>query len=112
MTETRRLAAILAADVRAATADAVKSQHAAMREALARFQGRVVDHPGDGLIAEFASIVDAVEGAVSLHRTRAEPGGERPGERVELRIGVSLGDVLVDGERRSGDTITVAARLS
>ena len=105
MTQTRRLAAILAADVRAATKDAAKSQHAAMQEALARFQGRPVDHPGDGLIAEFASIVDAVECAVFIQRTRARE------ERLELRIGVSLGDVLVDGERRSGDTIAVAARL-
>jgi TolB-like protein/class 3 adenylate cyclase/Tfp pilus assembly protein PilF len=113
MTQTRRLAAVLAADVRAATEDAVKSQHAAMREALARFQGRLVDHPGDGLIAEFASIVDAVECAVFIHRSLAERGAERPREeRLELRIGVSLGDVLIDGERRSGDTIIVAARLA
>ena len=112
MAEIRRLAAILAADARAETADALTSQRAAVREAVARFQGRLVERPGEHLVAEFASVVDAVECAVFIQRALAEGAGRRPAEqRREVRIGVSLGDVLIDGERRSGDTITVAVRL-
>jgi adenylate cyclase len=112
MTEIRRLAAILAADARAETGDALTSRHAAVREAVARFQGRLVERPGRSLVAEFASVVDAVECAVFIQRAPAEGVGTRPAEQCrEVRIGVSLGEVLMDGERRSGDTITVAARL-
>jgi len=111
-TETRRLAAVLAADAHGTTIDTPTSHHAAMREAIARFQGRLVDSPGDNLLTEFASVVDAVECAVLIQHTLAERNGALPGEqRLEVRIGVDLGDVLVDGERLYGDAMTIAARL-
>src|SRR5262245_42255814 len=112
MTEPRRLAAIVAAQVRAATSDIVQSQHAAMREVIVRFHGRLVDHPGDSLVAEFASIVDAVECAVFIYRSLTEGAAERRHEGgLAVRIGIDLGDVLIDGERRSGDTLAIAASL-
>lgn len=112
MTETRRLAAVLAADAHGATIDTLTSQHAAMREAIARFRGRLVDSPGKDLLAEFASVVDAVECAVLIQHTLAEQNGALPTQqRVEVRIGVDLGEVLVDGERLYGDALTIAARL-
>ena len=110
--ETWRLAAILGATVHAATSDAVTSQHAALREAIARGQGRLVPGSGDDLLAEFGSVMDAVECAVAIQHTLAARAGAVPGQRLEVGIGVSLGDVLVDGKQLAGDTMTVAARLA
>ena len=101
--EIRRLAAILSAD----------TQHlAAMRQTISRFRGRVIDSPGNNLLADFASVVEAVECAVMIQRTLTERNATIPaGRRLEFRIGVNLGDVVVDGERLTGDALAVATRL-
>ena len=83
-----------------------------MRDTIAHRHGRVVDTPGDNLLAEFASVVDAVDAAVEIQRLlAARNGGLAPSRRREFRIGVNLGDVLVEGDRIYGDTVNVAARL-
>ncbi len=67
---------------------------------------------GDGLLAEFGSVVDAVECAVVLQRSMAERnGGVREDHRIDLRIGINLGDVIVEGEDRHGEGVNIAARL-
>jgi adenylate cyclase len=120
----RRLAAILAADVVGYSAlmerdeDRTLARLKALREELtdpliAEHHGRVVKLMGDGTLVEFASVVDAVRCAVLIQRGMAEREAELPGtERVRLRIGVNLGDVIreADGDLY-GDGVNVAARL-
>ena len=119
----RRLAAILAADVvgysRLVEADEAGTL-AALRELrravvdplLAEHRGRIVKLMGDGAIAEFGSVVDAVACAAALQKAVAEhQAGVPPGRRVVFRIGVNLGDVVVEGEDLLGDGVNVAARL-
>ena len=123
MEETRKLAAILAADVagygRLMGEDEVNTLHAlkAHRRDLIdptidRHRGRIVKTTGDGLLVEFRSIVDAVTCAVVIQRgmfTRnATVSVDR---RIVFRIGVNLGDVLIDGDDIFGDGVNVAARL-
>ena len=119
----RRLAAIVSADVvgytRLMERDEVGT-HARLR---ARFKalvdpmigehgGRVVKLMGDGLLAEFPSVVDAVKWAVEIQAKVAELSVEEPDEqRIEYRVGVNLGDVIVDGDDIYGDGVNVAARL-
>ncbi len=75
-------------------------------------QGRVVDSPGDNLLAEFASAVDAVEGAVEIQRELGTRNAELPSRRrMEFRMGINVGDVLVEEERIYGDGVNIAARL-
>src|SRR5437867_4346456 len=75
-------------------------------------RGRVVDAPGDNLLAEFASVVDAVECAVELQREFKSRNAELPTpRRMEFRIGINLGDVIMEGERIYGDGVNIAARL-
>jgi adenylate cyclase len=116
----RRLAAILAADVigysrlmaadEAGTLAALKRHREALFDpAVAANNGRIVKLIGDGTIVEFASVVDAVRCALSIQETiAAEPAEER---RIQLRIGVNLGDVIIDGDDIYGDGVNVAARL-
>ena len=67
---------------------------------------------GDGLLAEFGSVVDAVECAVTLQRGMAERNASVPeGKRIEVRIGINLGEVIVEGDDRYGEGVNVAARL-
>ena len=74
--------------------------------------GRVVDAPGDNLLAEFPSVVDTVRCAVRIQEEMASHNADLPPERrLAFRIGVNLGDVLVEGERILGDGVNVAARL-
>src|SRR5215510_12239694 len=74
--------------------------------------GRIFKLMGDGLLAEFASIVDAVECAVVLQRGMAERNGTvAPDQRIDVRMGINLGDVIVEGEDRHGDGVNIAARL-
>jgi adenylate cyclase len=74
--------------------------------------GRVVDAPGDNLLAEFASIVDAVECAVEIQKELKTRNTELPeNRRMEFRIGVNLGDVVEEGEKIFGDGVNIAARL-
>src|SRR5438034_7108260 len=85
------------------------SHREAMRDVITHFRGRVVDSPGDNLLAEFASVADAVQCAVEIQRSLGERNARLPeGRRLEFRIGVNLGDVLVDDERIYGDAINVA----
>ena len=117
----RRLAAILAADVagfsRMMGADEVGTVVLLRRlwaevvhPAVAAHRGRVVKMMGDGMLAEFGSVVDAVHCAVAVQRALARwPGGSHA--PVTMRIGVNLGDIVVDGEDILGDGVNVAARL-
>jgi adenylate cyclase len=117
---TRRLAAILAADVvgysrlmgddEAGTHVRLKALRAELVDpALARHGGRIFKATGDGFLAEFASAVDAVAFALAVRRSLAahEPA-IRP---IELRMGINLGDVIVDGDDMFGDGVNLAARL-
>src|SRR5712691_11435057 len=74
--------------------------------------GRFVNSAGDSVVAEFASVVDAVQCAVVIQATlKAENATRQPERRMYFRIGVNLGDVMVDGEQIYGDGVNVAARL-
>ncbi|MBV7522148.1 adenylate/guanylate cyclase domain-containing protein [Ensifer sp. ENS12] len=119
----RRLSAILAADVvgysalmeqdEAATFERLRTRRTELFEPeIARHHGRVFKLMGDGLLAEFGSVVDAVECAVSLQRGMAERNAAvAEEERFEVRIGINIGEVIVDGEDRYGEGVNVAARL-
>jgi adenylate cyclase len=118
----RKLAAILSADVKgysrlmgedeAATIHTLTVYQALIATLVQQYQGRVVDSPGDNLLAEFASVVDAVECAVAIQQELHARNSELPAHRhMEFRIGVNLGDVIVEGERIYGDGINIAARL-
>ena len=119
----RRLAAILAADVvgysglmekdEAGTLAALRAHRTELIEPLiARQAGRVVKLMGDGLLAEFASIVDAVSCAVEIQQgMTARNQAASDGKRMEFRIGVNLGDVVIEGEDIHGDGVNLAARL-
>jgi len=75
-------------------------------------RGRVVDSPGDNLLAEFGSVVDAVKCAVVIQTTLRVENANLPQERrMEFRIGINLGDVMVEGERIYGDGVNIAARM-
>jgi len=118
----RRLAAILSADAKGysrlmgedevGTVRTLTAYRSVMRETITRFRGRVVDSPGDNLLAEFASVVDAVMSAVEIQEVLRERNAHLPeSRRLEFRIGVNLGDVLVEGERIYGDDVNIAARI-
>ena len=119
----RRLAAILAADVvgysrlmaadEAGTLAALKALRADVIDpAIAAANGRMVKLMGDGALVEFASIVDAVECAVAIQREVAAHNEALDSEkRIEFRIGINLGEVIVDGDDIYGDGVNIAARL-
>jgi TolB-like protein/class 3 adenylate cyclase/Flp pilus assembly protein TadD len=119
----RRLAAILAADVagysrlmerdEAGTVARLKAIRKELVEpVLERHGGRFVDLKGDGAIVEFGSVVAAVEAAVEIQRAMAEHEADVPEvERIRYRIGINLGDVVVDGSDIYGDGVNVAARI-
>lgn len=118
----RRLTAVLSADVHGYSRlmgddePATVKMIMAYRELMAGFitghRGRVVDFTGDSLLAEFASVVDAIECAVMLQQDLATRNAELPEERrMQFRIGINLGEVLVEGERIYGDDVNIAARI-
>ncbi len=118
----RKLTAILSADVAGysllmrdneeATVRTLTDYRRAMGNLIQKYSGRVVDSPGDNLLAEFASVVDAVNCGVEIQRELAERNAELPeNRRMEFRIGVNLGDVVTEGERIYGDGVNIAARL-
>jgi adenylate cyclase len=122
MSQTRRLAAILAADVagysrlmgldEVGTAQALREQRSAADPLIAQHGGRVVKTTGDGVLIEFGSVVGAVECALALQRLAAERNAGTPAElRMEWRIGIHLGDVLIEGDDILGDGVNIAARL-
>src|SRR5689334_23378028 len=79
---------------------------------IAEHRGRVVKNTGDGFLAEFPSVVDAVRCAVEVQRGMADRNQETPPERrVEFRIGINLGDVIVEGDDLYGDGVNIAARI-
>ncbi|SMO89894.1 adenylate/guanylate cyclase domain-containing protein [Ruegeria faecimaris] len=119
----RRLAAIMAADVvgysRLMGADEIGVLNAlkALRSELfdpqvEKHHGRIVKLMGDGTLVEFASVVDAVNCATDIQAELTKRNGDLPPEeRLELRIGINLGDVMIDGDDLYGDGVNVAARL-
>jgi len=118
----RKLTAILSADVKGYSrlmgADEEGTLHTltAYREVMAtliqQHHGRVVNTPGDALLAEFESVVDAVKAAVEIQRELAKQNADLPlDRRMEYRIGINLGDVMVDGESIYGDGVNIASRL-
>ena len=119
----RKLAAILAADVvgystlmeqdEQGTFERLKAGRKELFEPeIARHHGRIFKLMGDGLLAEFGSVVDAVECAVSLQRGLAERNANVPeDQRIQVRIGINLGEVIVEGDDRYGDGVNIAARL-
>ena len=122
MTETRKLAAIMAIDVvgysrlmsddEAGTARAVREHREAARPIAAGLGGRIVKTTGDGLLLEFPSVVAAVECAVAIQKLMIERGAGTPEtKRIVYRIGVNLGDVLIEGDDILGDGVNIAARL-
>jgi adenylate cyclase len=123
MPPVRRLAAILAADVagysRLMGADE-EGTHERLRTHLreliepkiAERRGRIVKNTGDGFLAEFASVVDAVRCAAELQRGMAERhAGTAWDRRIEFRVGINLGDVIAEGDDIFGDGVNIAARL-
>src|SRR4029453_7644426 len=77
-----------------------------------RHRGRVVDSPGDNLLAEFASVVDAVQGAIAIQQALQSQNVQLPApRRMEFRIGINVGDIVVEAGRIYGDGVNIAARL-
>jgi adenylate cyclase len=122
MNAVRRLAAILSADIvgysrlmgldEAGTAQALREHRAAADPLIAQHGGRVVKTTGDGVLIEFGSVVGAVECALGLQRLAAERNASIASDRrMEWRIGVHLGDVLIEGDDILGDGVNIAARL-
>jgi adenylate cyclase len=123
MATVRRLTAILAADVagysRLMGADE-EGTHERLKAHLsdlvnpkiAEHQGRVVKNTGDGFLAEFPNVVDAVRCAVEVQRRMAERNSPIPqSERIEFRVGINLGDVIAEEHDIFGHGVNVAARL-
>jgi TolB-like protein len=83
-----------------------------MGSLIQQHRGRVVDSPGDNLLAEFASVVDAVQCAVEIQQVLTAKNAQLPeNRRMEFRIGINLGDVIEEGERIYGDGVNIAARV-
>jgi adenylate cyclase len=122
MSAIRKLAAILAADVvgysrlmgedEAGTAQALREHRAAANPLITERGGRIVKTTGDGVLVEFGSVVGAVQCAVALQQLMTERNARVSDDRrMDLRIGVHLGDVLVEGDDIIGDGVNIAARL-
>ena len=118
----RKLTAILSADVKGysrlmgeddqATVRTIKVYREIITEVVQKHRGRVVDSPGDNILAEFASVIDAVGSAVEIQDELRIRNAELPEDRkMEFRIGVNLGDVIHEEERIYGDGVNVAARV-
>jgi adenylate cyclase len=118
----RKLTAILSADVKGysrlmgeddeATVRTLTAHREAMTALIRQHHGRVVDSPGDNLLAEFASVIDAVRCGVEVQHDLKVRNAELPEQRkMEFRIGINIGDVIVEGERLYGDGVNIAARL-
>jgi class 3 adenylate cyclase/pimeloyl-ACP methyl ester carboxylesterase len=118
----RRLAAILAADIagysrlmgedEAATVRDLKGHQAAVLPMVGRYGGRIIDTAGDGILAEFPSVINATECAIEIQTVMASRNEGVPESRqMQFRIGINLGDVIHDEARIYGDGINVAARL-
>jgi adenylate cyclase len=123
MSQTRRLAAILAADVAGysrlmgadeeGTLERLKAlRHELVDPKIAEHHGRIVKTTGDGLLVEFPSAVDAVRCAVEVQQAMPERNaGIAAEKRIEFRIGINLGDVIVETDDLYGDGVNIAARI-
>jgi len=118
----RKLTAILSADVKgysrlmgedeAETVKTITTYRKIMGKLIQQHRGRVIDSPGDNILTEFASVVDAVQCAVTAQNEFKKSNAELPeNRRMEFRIGINLGDVIVEGERIYGDGVNIAARM-
>ena len=118
----RKLAAIFSTDVAGysrlmgndeeSTIRTLTAYRAVISSLIQQYRGRVIDSPGDNLLAEFASVVDAVRCAVEIQQALKTKNAELPDHRqMRFRIGINLGDVIVEGERLYGDGVNIAARL-
>jgi adenylate cyclase len=118
----RKLTAIVSADVKGysrlmgeddeATVRTITVYREVITEVVQKHRGRVVDSPGDNILAEFASVIDAVSSAVEIQEELRIRNSELSKERkMEFRIGVNLGDVIHEGDRIYGDGVNVAARV-
>ena len=118
----RKLAAILSADVKgysllmrddeAATVRTLNAYRELMMKLIQQHHGRVVDSPGDNLLAEFASVVDAVQASIGIQKELKAQNTNLPKNRkMKFRIGINLGDIIVEGDRIYGDGVNIAARL-
>ena len=116
----RRLAAILAADIagysrlmgadEVGTLAALKAHRREIVDpAIAAHHGRIVRTTGDGMLVEFASAVDAVTCAVAVQEKMADQTGEGP--RIQFRVGINIGDIIIDGDDIFGDGVNLAARV-
>jgi class 3 adenylate cyclase len=118
----RKLAAILSADVKeygrlmrddeTATIQTLTAYREVMTNLIKQHHGRVVDAVGDNLLAEFDSVVDAVQGAIAIQKEIKSRNAQVPeSRRMLFRIGINLGDLVVEGDRIYGDGVNIAARL-
>jgi adenylate cyclase len=118
----RKLAAILSADAvgysrlmaedETATVKTMASYREIMSSLIKQHRGRVVDSPGDNVLAEFSSVVDAVQCAVAMQNEFQARNAKLPeNRRMEFRIGINLGDVIDEEDRLYGDGVNIAARL-
>jgi adenylate cyclase len=118
----RRLTTVMCADVQgyarlmqldeAGTLATLRRHRAAMAALIERHDGRIVNTWGDAVIAEFASVVEAVQCAVEIQQELSNQDAELPDtQRMRFRIGINLGDVMVDGSDIYGDGVNIAARL-
>jgi adenylate cyclase len=118
----RKLAAILSADVKGysrlmsedevETIRTLNAHKEAMANLIQQHHGRVVDSPGDNVLAEFGSVVDVVECAVEIQKELKTRNAQLPENRqMEFRIGINLGDVIEEGEKIFGDGVNIAARM-
>jgi adenylate cyclase len=118
----RKLSAIFSADVKgysrlmaedeAATVKTITAYREIMAILIKQHRGRMVDSPGDNVLAEFASVVDAVQCAVAVQKEFKARNAELPEDRrMEFRVGVNLGDVIEEEDRIYGDGVNIAARL-
>jgi class 3 adenylate cyclase/pimeloyl-ACP methyl ester carboxylesterase len=120
--QSRKLAAVLAADIAGysalmgadepRTVRDLKGHQAVVLPMIGEYSGRIIDTAGDGILAEFASVVNALECAVAIQRRMAERNTTvEPARHMQFRIGVNVGDVIYDEVRIYGDGINIAARL-
>ena len=118
----RKLTAILSADVigysrlmrddEEATVRDLAAHRILVTEIIQQNNGRVIDSPGDNILAEFASVVDAVNGAIKIQDEIRKSNTDTPKDRrMEFRIGINLGDVIEEEERIYGDGVNIAARV-
>src|SRR5262244_2231810 len=121
-TVSRRLAAILAADIAGysalmeadeeATVADLKAHQVVVLPMINEYGGRIIDTAGDGILAEFSSVLSAVKCAIAIQRTMAERNATvDSSRRMQFRIGINQGDVVFDDARIFGDGVNIAARL-